>query len=574
MRRVPAIVAGATGVLIGVQSAVIATRAPSYAYASSASRVALELATGYVLLACGLACCRRRGWERFGVLLVAAAYGWFLLEWNNPGAGSPFVFTVGLLLYAAAPPLVAHALLTRFGERLPGLDRALLTAAYGAAILGLGVLPALFFDPAAQGCSQCPENLVLVRSAPGLHAHITRIAVWIGLGWTVAAVITIAIRWVRSSAARQHSTAPVLAAGGLYLALVAAEFAVSTSRGYVSDGPADQRLWLAEAIALLLLVAGFGWTRLRAWRTRGKVARLVVELAAAPSPGQLAAALARALGDPGLRLVFPATDGRYIDAEGRPATPSPDATALVRDGKEVAVLTHRPGLFDEPGLVDEVAATARLALEHERLRAELLFQLADLRASRTRIVTTGDAERRRLERDLHDGAQQRLVALALDLQLARIRLDGDGQAAGSLMDRVQRAERQVENVLAELRTLASGIFPAVLAHDGLAAALEALAEDARGQLRISGLTDRRFDLATESAAYRVVSQTLAGAGGASVSVSATADDRRLVLELVSPRQPAELTELEDRVGAIDGTLSMWSTDGADARIHVEIPCAS
>jgi signal transduction histidine kinase len=313
---------------------------------------------------------------------------------------------------------------------------------------------------------------------------------------------------------------------------------------------------------------------LRASRTRGNVARLVVELAASPSPGQLEEALARALGDPGLRLVFPATDGRYIDADGRVATPSPDTTALVRDGREVAVLTHRAGLFDEPGLVDEVAAIARLALEHERLRAELLFQLANLRASRARIVTTGDAERRRLERDLHDGAQQRLVALALDLQVARIRLGADGETARSLIDRVQRAERQVENVLAELRTLASGIYPAVLAHDGLAAALEALAEDARGQLRISALTDRRFDLATESAAYRVVSQTIAGAGGASVSVSAAADDRRLVLELVSPRPPAELTELEDRIGAIDGTLSVSSTDSADARIRVEIPCAS
>ena len=324
----------------------------------------------------------------------------------------------------------------------------------------------------------------------------------------------------------------------------------------------------------MLLVAAVGWTRLRARRTRADVARLVVELAAAPSPGRLQDALARALGDPELRLVFPATDGRYIDADGRPAAPAPDATALVRDGAEVAVLTHRPGLFDEPGLVDEVAAIARLALVHERLRAELLLQLEDLRASRARIVTTGDAERRRLERDLHDGAQQRLVALGLDLQLARIRLDADGAADRALIDRVQWAEGQVATVLAELRTLASGIFPAMLADDGLAAALEALAEETRGQLRVSALTDRRFDLATETAAYRVISQTLAEAGGAPVSVSAIADDRCLVLELVSPRSPAELTELEDRVGAIDGTLSVSSTDGTDARIHAEIPCAS
>ena len=212
MRRATGLVAGATGVLIGVESAVIATRDPGYAYAGSASRVALELVAGYLLLACGLTCCQRRGWERFGWPLAAAACGWFLLEWNNPGASSPLVFTVGLLLYAVAPPLVAHALLTGFGPRMPRLDRVLLAAAYGGAVIGLGVLPALVFDPAAQGCSQCPSNLVLVHGVAGAEAQITRIAVWIGLGWTCAAVILIVVRWVQSSAARQRSTAPVLAA--------------------------------------------------------------------------------------------------------------------------------------------------------------------------------------------------------------------------------------------------------------------------------------------------------------------------------------------------------------------------
>src|SRR5579871_4907768 len=122
MRRARGMVAGAAGVLIGVESAVIAVRDPGYAYASSPSRVAVELGTGYLLLACGVACSRRRGWERFGLLLTAAASGWFLLEWNNPGAGSPAVFSVGLVLYAVAAPLVLHALLTRTGARLARVD--------------------------------------------------------------------------------------------------------------------------------------------------------------------------------------------------------------------------------------------------------------------------------------------------------------------------------------------------------------------------------------------------------------------------------------------------------------------
>ena len=141
------------------------------------------------------------------------------------------------------------------------------------------------------------------------------------------------------------------------------------------------------------------------------------------------------------------------------------------------MLTHKPGLLDDGALVDELTAGARLGLENERLHAELLAQLADLRASRKRIVTTGDAERRRLERDLHDGAQQRLVALALGLRTARLHLETKPDADMALVGRVQTAEDELRDTVVALRKLAVGIFPAVLADEGLAAALDALAED-------------------------------------------------------------------------------------------------
>src|SRR5262249_17354729 len=157
----------------------------------------------------------------------------------------------------------------------------------------------------------------------------------------------------------------------------------------------------------------------RARRTRATLARLVVELAGSPAPGGLEAALARSLGDTGLRLAYPLADGSYVDTDGRELTVEPSATPLVRDGIEVARLSHRPGLLDAPELADTVARAARLALDHERLQAELRAQLEDLRASRARVLTAGDGERRRLERDLHDGAQQRLVGLSLELRLAR-----------------------------------------------------------------------------------------------------------------------------------------------------------
>ena len=136
-------------------------------------------------------------------------------------------------------------------------------------------------------------------------------------------------------------------------------------------------------------------------------------------------------------------------------------------------------------MVKEVVASARLALDNERLHAELLAQLADLRASRARIVITGDAERRRLERDLHDGAQQRLVTLMLALRLARTRLENQPQPDRRLITRVEQADEELRAALAGLRKLATGIFPAVLADEGLAPAVEALAEDTLGQIRVT-----------------------------------------------------------------------------------------
>ena len=574
MRRAGWQVAGLVGGAIGAGSALIASRDPGYAFARSGARIAIELVAGYAVIACGLACLRRPSSRRFGSWLVAAGCAWFLLEWNNPGVGSPLVFTVGLVLYAAAAPLLAHALLVYVSTSLRRLERVVVVAGYGGSGLALGLLPALAFDPVAQGCSQCPHNLLLLHGSASAYRDLNRIGVYVGLCWTVAALALIAWRLVRSSVALRRAIAPVLLAGSLYLALAAADFGVSLGRGYLSNAGADQALWLAEAAALVLLVLAVVWTWLRARRTRASLARLVVELAAAPSPGRLEQALAGALGDPGLRLAYPREGGCYIDADGRPLDPEPGSTQLVRDGIEVALLSHRPGLFDEPGLVEEVATTARLALEHERLRAELLSQLEDLRASRARIVATGDAERRRLERDLHDGAQQRLVALGLDLRLARIRLDAEPNVDPNLIDCIERANVELGEALDELRLLAGGIFPAVLADEGFAAAVESLAEEACGQLLIERLTERRLDLAVETAAYRVVSHTLKLAGSAPVSVAASESDGMLALELTSRQGPTDLDELQDRLGALDGTLEVRWPDGADASIHVEIPCGS
>ena len=268
MRRAVWLAAWPAGVALGAASAVIAHRNPGYALADTNALIAVELVAGYVVIACGLECWRRRSGGLFAVLLAAGGFGWFLLEWNNPGVGSPLVFTIGLLLYAAAPPFVAHALLTYPARPLGRVERVVVAAAYGGSLLLLGLLPALVFDPAAQGCSECPRNLALVPGNASLWEDFNRAGIYLGLAWAAAAVALLGWRLVRSTAALRALIAPVAAAGCLYLGLVAAEFVASLGRGYLSNDPLDRRLWLAAALALILLTLAVAWSWARARRTR------------------------------------------------------------------------------------------------------------------------------------------------------------------------------------------------------------------------------------------------------------------------------------------------------------------
>jgi signal transduction histidine kinase len=357
------------------------------------------------------------------------------------------------------------------------------------------------------------------------------------------------------------------------LAIVAADFAASVHRGYLSNDSVDRWLRLGQAAALTLVALAPAWSWLRARRTRARLARLVVDLSSAPSPGGLGPALARSLGDPGVRIAYPIVIGRYVDAGGRPVDPGPTSTALQREGVEVAVVSHAPGLLDDPGLVETLTATARLALDHERLRAELLAHLAELRSSRERIVATGDRERRRLERDLHDGAQQRLVGLALALGLLSAQLEARPEPDPALLARVQEADRELHAALGDLRVLANGIFPAVLADEGLVAAVWALAEEEPGTIRIGALPEQRLDPAVESAAYRVIAEAVKHGVQTPLSVAAHVTDELLVIEIVGDGSPADLTDLEDRLGALDGTLELEHAANRNMTMRAEIPCA-
>jgi signal transduction histidine kinase len=562
------------GISFGALSLAIARREPAYSFAGeSTARAGAELAAGWALLTVGLVAWARRRGSSFGPLLVAASFGWFWLEWNSPGIGSALGFAIGLTLYAVASPLVAHAALVYPGRRLSSrLDRLALAAAYVGAIVVLGLAPALVLDPTAAVCTQCPSNLLLVENSPHLYDALSRIGVYAGLVWSLGLLALLLLRLVRSSPALRRLLWPVLVPAASYLGLVAWVFAYSLDRGTLrTTSPVVQDIWLGQAGALIALAAGVVWGWLRARHTRAAVASLVVEAGASPAPGGLRDKLAGMLRDPSVKVAYRLDDGRLVDGLGRAIVLDGEVTPLVRGREGVALLSHRPGLLDDPDLTNEVAAAARLAFENERLQAEMRAQLEHLRTSRARVVAQGDAERRRLERDLHDGAQQRLVGLSLELGLARSRLGSQPDSA--LLAQIDEAAAELETALDELRELAHGLFPALLAREGLAAALEALTEEAPVEIKIGALPQSLSSTA-EAAAYFVVSEAIKRSRDIPDKLAARGKGDKLVVELEADIAASEIVALEDRVGAAGGTLEVARNADGRTRIRAELPCGS
>ncbi|MEA2136604.1 MAG: hypothetical protein QOC68_4514 [Solirubrobacteraceae bacterium] len=528
----------------------------------------LEAAAGVCLLAVGLTALGRDRERSIGALLVAAAAAWFLIDFNNPGAGAA-VFTLGLVLATAAPAVVAHVVLSDPDGGLRSWPaRAAVGLGYFLTLGVLGVASAVVFEPRAEECLQCPRNLLLVAGDRQLHGDLSHVGVDGTLVWSLLVLVLLSTRFVRSSPARRRARGPLLAAGGLYIALVAVDLMHSAQRGYLSNDSVDQQLWTGQAIALLLLAGGVAAAWWRARRRRFQIARLVVELGATPPPDGLRDALAALLDDPTLELSYPLADGRVVDGHGRSARVQGQTTALVRGEETVALLSHRPGLFADGAIAAEVAGAARLALENERLQAEARARLEDLRAARARVVAAGDAARRQLERDLHDGAQPRLVALLLATALHRSR-------HGTRTDhRIDELQAELELALEELRQIAQGAFPALLGAEGLAVALQELSEEPSSPLELSAVTAERFESRLETTAYFVVAEAIRLAAPGRVAVRAERHNSRLVIELQTDNTPSGTIDLEDRVGAVDGTLSILRRDDGRTTLQAELPCGS
>ena len=576
--------AAAAALALGVPAVRLAASYPDAAPGGGAPwQLALQAAAAAGAVAAGAALAAHRATAVCGTLLALAGPAIVIGSVPAAQARSPLLFTIVLAGGALAPALLGSAALTcPLG---PPRSRDRLAAAAGLVVAGLvsGLLPAMLFDPRASGCFSCAVNLAQVHDAPGAREALTRwgLALTIGTGTLMAALA--AQRWLRAPRIVRLVNAPAAAGGAAAALLSAVAAALALTQPVPGISAQSRAAWLAQCAVVTLLAAGVAANALRTRRKAGQIAAAV--LAATPDAAALRRSLAESIDDPGLVLVFARDDGTVIDEAGQPAAPAGAAglaSATVRRGsRTVAEVRYRAELAGAGPLLGTAARSASLALEHVAARARLRAELADLAASRRRIIAGADAERRSLERDLHDGAQQRLIGLQLFLQLAVN--DAPGAQAATYL----AARRAVGAALADLRDLAHGIHPAALTDDGLMTGLRMLANRSPVPLTVGAAAPFARSPAAEAAAYRLVAYAVHAAGtldgGPAIRVTVDGGEAvlrvRLEADAVGAGHAAQImARASDRIAAAGGSATVEAAPagetGARTTITAVFPCAS
>jgi len=501
-----------------------------------------DLITGWTLIACGLIAWSRRPDSRIGALMAATGFSWFLGNFATTDV-APVDWLGANAVYFYRGPLI-HLLVTYPSGRLSSrFDRATVAVGYAAAVV-----------------------------TPVWRSEIATIVL------AVLLVVVCARSYFRAvGPSRRARLLALRAAAGLGLVLAGG----AAARLAVPAGDANEPSLLVLEVTLCALAGGLLAGLLSPSWERSAVTDLVVELGESRS-GILRGRLARALGDPTLEVGYWLPNaGAFVDSEGRPFA-LPDlgsdrsVTMIEGEGSPVAALVHDPAVLDDPGLREAVSSAAQLAAANARLQAEVRAQVAEVRESRRRILEAGDEERRRLERRLHEGAEQRLTQLAGQLRQTRL---SARTTAGR--ERIDRSDAQLERTLDELRQLAQGLHPRALAEFGLQGALASLAEQAPVSVELVAQTGK-LPAEVEAAAYFLCSEALANiakhASASRVSVSVTTGDGRVRIEIeddgiggADPGRGTGLRGLADRVEALGGTLHVQSHAGGGTRLAAEIP---
>lgn len=529
----------------------------------------------------GLIAWAHRPENRTGPLLVAVGFAYML--------------SIGLLALDASVPHTAGAVfgplyIVICGHLLLAFPTGRLETWPRRTIIVLGYLDVtvlnliwLLFEPRRQ-CDGCPENAVLLFPNRNVAEALSTLEQAAGALLSLIAVAILVRSYRRASPAWRRAYAPVLRVGGLAFAALVV-LLIDEGLGTPVGDSLQWLFWSLFSLVPIAFVVGLLQVRL----ARSAVAPLMLELGHAHTHEAIRAALAKAIGDSELEIVYWRQDEqRYIDASGRPAE-LPDAGSgrvahpVVHDRTQVGALivdsTLVDGTLRDTDVIDAATAAAAITLENQQLQAELRARIEELRASRSRVVDAANHERRAIERNLHDGAQQRLVALSLTLRMARSRVDSQPAAAADLLD---EASDQLGAAIDELRELARGIHPAVLSDRGLEPALQALCARATMPINLSVGLDERLPPSVEVAAYYTVAEALTNvakyAQAEQVEVSIRRVNGAACVEVVDdgvggadPGIGSGLAGLADRIEALEGTLAIVSPHGRGTTLRAEIP---
>lgn len=562
----------------------------------------IALALGWSFSYAGVVVWARNPENRVGFLMMAVGVSWLLSQLLF--SDNPAVATFGNLVMAVPFVLLGHLLLAFPSGRLESpLARANLVLGW----IAVGVMPLLWLPladadkmlcgaqgyPAISGTVDCPTNLLMIADRPGLALTLLNVERVTGLVAIAGVVAILAHRWHTRSDAWRAAVAPVVAVGAVVFVgmfVVVADDVIGEPLGVWSE-------WCFQALmGLLPLAFLFGFMR-----ARHTAADLATSLAD-PAGGSLCSRLRAAVHDPNLDIVYPrGREDGWMDANGRPrALPEPDGhrmvTPIVTDGKTVAALIHDSTLASTSNLMETVSRGASLALENERLSAELKANLEELRDSRARIVDAGDQARRQIERNLHDGTQARLSSIMMELGLADSRFGSDPGEARAL---VAGARENLALALQELRDLSQGVHPGVLTERGLAVAVKELTyrHPLQVDIAIADLGDLPEQV--EATAYYVIAEALANSGkhaeaqavdvavarrsrvleyGVGLPGTAVASDELVVTVSDDGKGGAVpaggLRGLADRVEAIGGEFDLVSPFRGGTRIMATLPCGN
>jgi signal transduction histidine kinase len=587
VRLVPAAVVIGGALLCAVTAAVtLSGSASDLAGLQALARISMVA----VPVAVGIYAAYRPPFERFGVLLIASGVGWFLT--TLAGSDDAALHSIGRVAGWCAEPLVAFLLLSFPSGRLEHrVDRTLVRASALVVVvlyLPTAALVANYPVPAPwMSCTDaCPENaFALTGSEP---AFVGDVLIPLREAITIVIFAAVALRLAQgmriASPLKRRACAPVLVVACLCCAAFAAAL---LARRVAPDAELVPVLAWAVALAIPALALAFmaGLVRWRLFMA-SSMQMLASRLRGPVGPDDLRVALAEAFDDPQLETAywFDGRPGYWADAGGHPiaglSVPPGRSLTEVRDGgRRVAAIVHDAALEHDRAFVDIATSYALMTLDHQRLSAQTSLLLREVRASRARIQAAADDERRRIERDLHDGAQQRLVALRIKLELAAER---DGGAAVALRELGDAVDEAIE----EVRSLARGIYPAPLAVRGLVEALRAAARRNSLPTTVLAAGMRRYPRDVESAAYFCCLEALQNASkhasGATVAVVDLSDNGSLCVEVrddgagfdtAAAAGGVGLTSMRDRLAAVGGDLAITSGPGLGTRIVAKIPLA-